>query len=130
MSTGQGAVDARRRHFQQIFAGDRVGGVEDLGHGAAQPGAFLDRDIVVAGSLGHDLQPPAQGAAHQPHAHDVETQALGHVFDQLQQLAIFDGLGLQGHSLAGRHAGAGGWSNKKAAGPTAAASNGAVRTPV
>ena len=105
---GQGAIDAGRGHFQQIFAGDRVGGVEHLRHGAAQAGAFLDGDVVIRRALGHDLQPPAQGAAHQTHAHDVEAEALGHGFDQLQQLAVFGGLGLQGHSLAGHHAGAGG----------------------
>ena len=116
---GQGAVNAGRGHFEQIFARDRVGGVEHFRHGAAQAGAFLDGDVVIARPFGHDLQSPAQGPAHQTHAHDVEAQALRHGFDQLQQLAVFSGLGLQGAR-----------SKQKAADQTAAASNGAVRTPV
>ena len=73
----------------------------------------LDGDVVIRRPLGHDLQPPPLGAAHQAHAHDVEAQAFRHGFDQLQQSAVFDGPGLQVTSLSGRHAGAPGVQTKQ-----------------
>uniref|UniRef100_A0A0N4ZL05 NAD-specific glutamate dehydrogenase n=1 Tax=Parastrongyloides trichosuri TaxID=131310 RepID=A0A0N4ZL05_PARTI len=92
---GQRPVDAGRGDFQQILARDRIGGVQHLGHGARQAGAFLDRDVVVRLALGHDLQATTQGPAHQAHAHDRQPQALGHGVDQLQQSTVFSGLGPQ-----------------------------------
>ena len=53
---GQRPVDAGRGDFQQIFASDRVGGVEHLRNRAAQLGALFDRDVVVGGAFGHYLQ--------------------------------------------------------------------------
>lgn len=90
---GQGPVDAGGGDLEQILAGDRVCVIEHFRHGARQPGAFLDGDVVIDDPLGHDLQPPALRSAHQAQAYDREAQAFGHGVHELEQLTILGSSG-------------------------------------
>jgi hypothetical protein len=87
LQSGQRAVDAGAGDFQGVFAGDRVGGVHDLGNGARQLGAVLDVHVAAAAvflqrPFGHDLEATLLGPAHQAQADDLIADGFG---DGIQQ---------------------------------------------
>src|SRR6185312_1514521 len=95
LDAGQRPVDAGARHLQRIVAADRVGALQHVEDRARQLRAVLDPHLAGR-VLGHHLQRAPLAAADQAQAHHRITHRLGERVDEVEQQAIFTGLGAQG----------------------------------